>query len=161
MSLANKLQVSELFPPSHLHLPSIPFQRLLEKSSAPTPEHLSNTTKVSQVSNTTGTPLDSIFVHRFEAWSQADPRPKHQALAPSLPMLLHSKFTFVRVWLTFNASARACGQKRCQTMSNMRTYKAICDIQPCPLPHIWNQQTAEAKIAKNMKKSRWTSAEKK
>ena len=89
-----------------------------------------------------------------------DPRPKHHALAPSLPMLLHSKFTFVRVWLTVNASARACGQKLCQTMSNMRTYKAICDIQPCPLPHIWNQQTAEAKIAKNMKKSRWTSAEK-
>ena len=41
------------------------------------------------------------------------------------------KSILVRVLLTFNASARACGQKRCQSMWNLRTYKAICDnIQP-------------------------------
>ena len=44
-----------------------------------------------------------------------NPRSKHQALAPSSPISLRSKFMFVTVLLTFNASARACGQKRCQT----------------------------------------------
>ena len=44
-----------------------------------------------------------------------DPRAKQQALAPSLPMRLNRKLMFVTVWLTFNASARACGQK---TMAN-------------------------------------------
>ena len=34
----------------------------------------SNRTKVSQVSNTIGTPLDSILFHRFEAWSHKPPR---------------------------------------------------------------------------------------
>ena len=59
--------------PSHLHLPSIPFQRLLEQSSGPTPEKLSNTTNVSEVSNTTGTPLDSIFLYHSETWSHKPP----------------------------------------------------------------------------------------
>ena len=80
-----------------------------------------------------------------------DPRAKHQALAPSLPMLFTVKSMFVSVLLTFNASARACGQKRWQTMPNMRIMRnsnAICDnIQPCPQAHNWNRQTAEAKIA--------------
>ena len=40
-----------------------------------------------------------------------DPRAKHQALIPWMPILLSSKSMFVRVLLTFNASARACGQK--------------------------------------------------
>ena len=47
---------------------------LLERCTGLT---LSNTTKVSQVSNASGTPLgtplDSIFVHRFEAWSHRPP----------------------------------------------------------------------------------------
>ena len=47
---------------------------LLERSTGITPKHQStNTAKVSQVSNTTGTPLCSIFVHRFEAWSHTHP----------------------------------------------------------------------------------------
>ena len=79
----------------------------------PLARHLSNSTKVSQVWNTTGTPLDSIVFHRVEA--ATDPRAKHQALAPSLPMKLRHKLMFITVLLTFNASARACGQKRCQT----------------------------------------------
>ena len=44
-----------------------------------------------------------------------DPRAKHQASAPSLPISLCLKSMFVTVLLTFNASARACGQKRWQT----------------------------------------------
>ena len=44
-----------------------------------------------------------------------DPRAKHQALAPSVPILLNDKSMCVIVLLTFNASARASGQKRCQT----------------------------------------------
>ena len=74
------LQVSELSPPSHLHLPPIPFQRLLERSSGPTPEHLSNTANVSEVSNTTGTPLYSIFVHHFKTWSHRPPVPNIRPL---------------------------------------------------------------------------------
>ena len=46
---------------------------LLERCTGPTPEHLSNSTKVSQVSNTTGTPLHSILFHRCEAWSHRPP----------------------------------------------------------------------------------------
>ena len=46
---------------------------LLERCTGPTPEQPSNTTKVSQVSNTTGTPLDSILFHRFEVWSHRPP----------------------------------------------------------------------------------------
>ena len=49
---------------------------------------------------------------------------------PSSPMLFHDKSMFFTVVLTFNASARACG-KRCQIMSNLRAYNAICaNIQP-------------------------------
>ena len=44
-----------------------------------------------------------------------DPRAKHQALAPSLPISFPRKSMLVTVLLTFNASARACGQK---TMAN-------------------------------------------
>ena len=90
-----------------------------------------------------------------------DPRPTHQALAPPSPISLCAKPMFVTVLLTFNALARACGQKRWQTVWNMRTYKAICDtnIKPCPPPKNWNQQTAEAKIVRKHEKSRWISAE--
>ena len=107
------LQVSELSPPSHFHLPSSPCQRLLTLMS-----HKSRTYLVHC------TPLDSILFHRFQTWSHK-PQSKHQALAPSLPILLSDNWMFATVLLTFNASARACGQKRCQTMWNLRTYKAI------------------------------------
>ena len=46
--------------------------------------HLSNSTKVtkvSRVSNTTGSPLDSIYFHRFEAWSH---RPRVPSTRPWL-----------------------------------------------------------------------------
>ena len=66
------LQVAENCPPSHFfHLVSIPFQWLFWKNALAW--HLLNRTKVSQVSNTTGTPLDSILFHRFEAWSHRPP----------------------------------------------------------------------------------------
>ena len=45
----------------------------LERCTGQTPEHVSNSTRVSQVSNTTGTPLDSILFLRFEAWSHRPP----------------------------------------------------------------------------------------
>ena len=116
--------------PSHFHLVSIPFQWLfLERSTGPTPEHLSNT------------------------WPGAtDPRAKHQASAPSLLIWLPHKWMSVTVLLTFNASARASGQKWWQTTWNLRTYKAICDtnIKPCPPPKIWSQD--------HESKSRWISA---
>ena len=73
------LQVSEHPPPSHFHLVSIPFQWISWKDGQA--RHLSNSTKVSQVSNTTGTPLDSILFHRFEAWSHRPPLTR--------PLLLH------------------------------------------------------------------------
>ena len=65
------LQVSEHPPPSHFNLVSIPFQWISWKDGQA--RHLSNSTKVSQVSNTTGTPLASILFHRFEAWSHRPP----------------------------------------------------------------------------------------
>ena len=79
-------------------------------------------------------------------------RAKHQAFAPSLPIALSAKQMFVTLLLTFNASARACGQKRWQIMWNLRTYKAICDthIKPCPPPNIWSQD--------HESKSTWISA---
>ena len=89
---------------------------LLERCTGPTPEHLSNSTKVSQVSNTTGTPLPFYFT--ISRPGATDPRAKHQALAPSVPMVFNCKPIVVTVLLTFNASARACGQKRCQTKLN-------------------------------------------
>ena len=54
-----------LFPPISM--------TLLERCTGPTPEHPSNTTIVPQVSNATGTPLDSILFHRFEACSHKPP----------------------------------------------------------------------------------------
>ena len=69
----------------------------------------------------------------LKSYKSHRPRPKHQALAPSSPMLFLNKSIFVNVLLTFNASARACGQKRWQTMWKLRTCKAICDTCPTPL----------------------------
>ena len=104
--------VSELSPPSHLHLPSISFQRLLERSSGPTPKHLS-TCPTPLMSQKSRTPL----VHHFTPFSftvsrpgATDPRAKHQALAPSVPISFQPKSMFVNVLLTFNASAMACGE---------------------------------------------------
>ena len=54
---------------SHAPLPSCLHPRsLLARCTGPTPEHLSNTTNVGQVSNTTGTPRDSMFFHHSETW---------------------------------------------------------------------------------------------
>ena len=49
---------------------------LLERCAGTTPDHPSNSPKVSQVSSTTGTPLDSIFLYRSETWSH---KPESQA----------------------------------------------------------------------------------
>ena len=73
------LQVSEHPPPSHFSSCFHPISMtLLERCTGPmpehpTPEHPSTSTKVSQVSSTTGTPRDSILFHRFEAGSHRPP----------------------------------------------------------------------------------------
>ena len=64
------VQVSEHPPASHFSSCFHPISMtLLERTTGPTPKHPSNSTKVSQVSSTTGTPLHSILFHCFEAWS--------------------------------------------------------------------------------------------
>ena len=120
------LQVSEHPPPSHFHLVSIPFQWLFWKDALA--QHLSNNTKVSQVSNTTGTPLDSILFHRFEAWSHRPP-----CQAPGLGSFLANSIVgqvHVRNGLVdFQCFGKGLWKKTMsnQTMWNLRTYKAICD----------------------------------
>ena len=54
----------------------------------PLARHLSNSTKVSQVSNTTGTPLVQRLIPFYSTVSRPPQTPcaKHQALAPFLPM---------------------------------------------------------------------------
>ena len=86
-SFSLALQVSEHPPPSHFNLVSIPFQWISWKDGQA--RHLSNSTKVSQVSNTTGTPLDSILFHRFEAWSHRPP-----CQAPGLDSFLANFIAF-------------------------------------------------------------------
>ena len=85
---------------------------------------------VQQHSHKSRTPLVHqliLFYFIVSRPGATDPRAKHQALAPSLPISLSLKTMYATDLLTFNASARACGQKRWQTMWNLRTYKAICD----------------------------------
>ena len=149
--------------PFHFHFASIPCSHVKDFWKDPLAQHPNTSPPTPLKSHKSQTPL----VHHFTPFSftvsrpgATDPRPKHQALAPLMPISLRSKREFpkwmlVRVSLTANASRRACGQIRCQTMSNMRTYHAIFDnIQPCPLPHNWNQQTAEAKIARKYEEIR-------
>ena len=70
-------KLQKLLSLSHFHLASIlPYhlKTLLDKSIGPTPEHQStNTTKLSQVSNATGTPLDPILFHHFKTCSHRPP----------------------------------------------------------------------------------------
>ena len=73
-----------------------------------------------------------------------DPRAKHQALAPSLPISLDDKLMSLTLLLTFNALARACGQKRwqtkwCETWELSRRQHEDSKIKPCPAPKIWSQ----------------------
>ena len=83
-----------------------------------------------------------------------DPRAKHQALAPSMPISLPPKSMFVTDLLTFNASARTCGQKRWQTMWNLRTYKAICDTKIEPRPPTKNlKPRSRVKVKVNFHKN--------
>ena len=83
------LQVSELSPPSHLHLPS----HFRDSWKDPVAQHLS-TCPTPLMSQKSPTPL----VHHFTPFSftvsrpgATDPRAKHQALAPSSPILLALK----------------------------------------------------------------------
>ena len=93
--------------PVPFHLFSIPFQSF-HTYSKPCQERV----LVWPAQNS----LDSISLYLTVSRPGAtDPCAKHQALAPSLPMSLPPKLMFVTVVLTFNASARACAQKRCQT----------------------------------------------
>ena len=108
-------------PRPTFHLVSIPISMtLLERRTGPTPETCHPALK----SHKSGTPLVHHLIPFYFTVSRplaTDPRAKHQALAPSSPMRFRDKSTFVTVLLTCNASARACGQKRWQTMSNLRT----------------------------------------
>ena len=86
-----------------------------------------NSTKVSQVSNSTGTPLDSVLFHQFEAWSH---RPSSQA--PGLRSFVANVIEFqVEVrhrLIDFQRFGKGLWTKMMsnQTMWNLRTYKAIC-----------------------------------
>ena len=71
--------------PPCFHLASIPFQGLFWKDAQA--RHLSNTTNVSQVSNTTGTPLDSIFISPFRGLEPQTPFPSTRPLL--LPCQFH------------------------------------------------------------------------
>ena len=109
------LQSWQSQPPPSFHLASIPFHRLIWKD--PQIRHPFNTTNVSQVSNATGTTLSStltLFSSPILRPGATNPRAKHQASASSSssPISLLVKSMLVTVLLTFNASARACGQKR-------------------------------------------------
>ena len=120
------LPVSELSPrPTYIFLPSH-FRDSWKDSVA---QHLNTSPPTALMSQKSRTPLVHHFIPYFSTIPKpgaTNPRPKHQALAPSVPMSLYSKLMFVRAWLTFNASARACGQQGWQTMWNLRTCKAIC-----------------------------------
>ena len=88
----------------------------------PVAQHLSTCPKP-RLSHKSRTPLVHHFIPYFSTIPKpgaTNPRPKHQALAPSLPTALLYKSILVRALFTFNASARACGQKRWPTMSNLR-----------------------------------------
>ena len=146
----NTLRFAKLAKPmSPRTLVSIPFQRLIWKD--PQIRHPSNSTKVSQVSNTTGTPLDSILFHRFEAWSH---RPPCQApgLGSFIANVTATQVDLRNRFVDFQCFGKGLWTKRWQTMSNLRTYKAICDttIKPCPPPKIRSQD--------HESKSRWISA---
>ena len=64
-SIESCSDLSQAQLPSCLH----PRSLLGRSTTGPTLEHLSNTTNVWQVSNTTGTPLGSMFFHHSETWS--------------------------------------------------------------------------------------------
>ena len=108
--------MSEHHPPSHFsHLfilsPSY-FNDSLGKMHRP------DTCPTALKSHKSRTPLVHHLVPFYFTVSRpgaTDPRAKYQASAPSLPISLWLKSIFVTVLLTCNASARASGQKRCQT----------------------------------------------
>ena len=134
----------------HFHLASIPCSHVKDSWKDPLAKHPNTSPRTPLKSHKSRRPLVHHLIPLYYTLPKPgakNPRPKHQAVAPNGQMLpLYDKSMLVRVLLTFNASASACGQLGWQTMSNMRTYNAICDnIQPCPLQHLWNQQTAEAK----------------
>ena len=99
---------------STLHFAFILFQRLLDASTDPAPVQHKKPPR-------SWTPT---FV----------PIAKHQASAPSMPIPIPDKVMCVTVLLTFNASARTCGQTRRKAMANLRSYNAIYEgMQPFPL----------------------------
>ena len=76
--------------PFHFHLASIPCSHVKDSWKDP-PEHQStNTTRLSQVSKATGTPLGSI-VFTLPKPGATNPRAKQQASAPSLPISFKPK----------------------------------------------------------------------
>ena len=126
ISAKTRLCFAEHPSPVHFYLVSIPFQWLFSKD--PLAQHL-NTCPTPLMSQKSRTALVHHFIPYFSTIPKpgaTNPRPKHQALAPSLPTALLYKSILVRALFTFNASARACGQKRWPTMSNLRhTQKAM------------------------------------
>ena len=80
--------------------------------------HRPDTCPTALKSHKSRTPLVHHFIPFYFTVSRpgaTDPRAKHQASAPSLPIWLFVKLMLVTVLLTVNALARACGQKGCQT----------------------------------------------
>ena len=131
------LPVSEHPPPSHFSYLFIlfpshfnnPFGQMRRPDTCPT----------ALKSHKSGTPLVHHFIPFYFTVSRpgaTDPRAKHQALAPSLPIWFPVKSMFVTVLLTFNASARACGQKRWQTKLNRVKETQVWNTTGTPLHSI-------------------------
>ena len=118
-SFSLALPLSEQPPPSHFSYLFILFPSHFNDSFGNMQRP--HTCPTALKSHKSRTPLVHHFIPFYFTVSRpgaTDPRAKHQALAPSLPILLTDKSMFSIVLLTFNASARACGQKRCQTKLN-------------------------------------------
>ena len=139
-SLAVKCQ--KTLPRPTFHLASIPFQWLFWKDAQA--RHPSNSTEVSQVSNTTATPLDSMRFHRLEVWRR---RPASQApgLCSFLAKFILSQVDAPHTFVDFQCFGKGLWTindgKPCATWKILRTCKAICDtnIKPCPPSRLWSQ----------------------
>ena len=116
-SFSLALPVSEHPPPSHFSYLFILFPFHFNDFFGKM--HRPGTCPTALKSHKSRTPLVHHLVPFYFTVSRpgaTDPRAKHQALAPFMPISLNDKLMCVIVLLTFNASARACGQKRWQTM---------------------------------------------
>ena len=108
-------------PPSH-------FSWLFWKDAQA--RHPSNSTEVSQVSNSAVAPIDSILVHRFEAWSHKSPCQATglgSFLANAIAIQVDDRNRVVDFQCFGKGLWTKNDGKPCETWKILRTYKAICD----------------------------------